>query len=307
MNVAWVAGTVRANAMTQRRLGRAAARDMAGSSSLDVAVARLAESPYGHDVRPGQSLSVAQRAVVATVVWNLRVLAGWQPRDGVVMLRALLGAVEAANVSDHLQRLTGGPAPAPFAMGGLATAWPRLSATTGVADLRHVLAASPWGDPGGDTPREIAVTMHLALADRILTEVPVAGAWAAGATGLLLAREVVAERHALSERTRLVASRVVGPAAVASSSLRELHSALPAAARWALADVHDVSELWRAEARWWARIEHDGAALRRHAGAGPDVLVGAVALMAVDAWRVRAALELAARSGDPMEVFDAVA
>ena len=29
--------------------------------------------------------------------------------------------------------------------------------------------------------------------------------------------------------------------------------------------------------------------------------------MAVDAWRVRAALELAARGGGPLEVFDAVA
>jgi hypothetical protein len=307
MNAAWVAGSVRATAMTKRRLGRVATRALAGSSSLDLAVTRLAESPYGHDVRAGQSLADAQRAVVATVLWNLRVLAGWQPRDGVVMLRALLGAVEAANVADHLQRLAGGPAPAPLQLGGLATAWPRLAAATSITDLRRVLAASPWGDPGGDTPREIAVTMRLALADRIMTEVPVAGAWAAGAAALLLAREVVAEHRALSERTRLVASRVVGPAAVAASSLPELSRALPAAARWALADVDDVSELWQAEARWWARIERDGAALCRHAGAGPDVLVGAVAMMAVDAWRVRAALEMAARGGGPLEVFDAVA
>ncbi len=39
----------------------------------------------------------------------------------------------------------------------------------------------------------------------------------------------------------------------------------------------------------------------------PDVLVGVAALMAADAWRVRAALELAARGGSPLEVFDAVA
>lgn len=311
MSVAWVAGSVRARTMTRRRLGRGAARGLAGSSSLEVAVARLMESPYGHDVRPGQSLAEAQRAVVATVVWNLRVLAGWLPRDGVVMLRALLGAVEAANVSDHVQRLAGGPAPAPFAMGGLATAWPRLAATTSVAALRRMLAASTWGDPGGDTPREIAVTMRFALADRIMTDVPVAGAWASGAAALLLSREVVVGHQALSERTRLVASRVVGPAAVASavaaSSLRELCGALPAGSRWALAEVEDVSGLWQAEAGWWARIERDGHALCRHAGAGPEVLVGAVAMMAVDAWRVRAALELAARGGGPLEVFDAVA
>jgi hypothetical protein len=293
--------------MTRRRLGQVAARALAGDSSLDLAVARLADSPYGHDVRAGQSLAEAQRAVVANVMWNLRVLAGWQPRDGVVMLRARVGAVEAANVSDHLQRLAGGPAPAPFQLGGLATAWPRLAATSSIADLRRVLAASPWGDPGGDTPRDIAVTMRLALADRIMTEVPLAGSWAAGAAALLLAREVIAEHRSLSERTRLVASRVVGPAAVTASTLPELSRTLPAAARWALADVDDVSGLWQAEARWWARVERDGAVLCRHAGAGPDALVGAVAMMTVDAWRVRAALELAARGGSPLEVFDAVA
>lgn len=307
MSAAWVAGSVRASAMTQRRLGRVTAGALAGCSSVELAVAQLADSPYGRDVRAGQSLAEAQRAVVATALWNLRVLAGWQPRDGVVMLRALLGAVEVVNVGDHLQRLAGGQVPPPFQLGGLATAWPRLAATTSVADLRRALAASPWGDPGGDTPREIAFTMRLALADRIMTVVPVAGEWAAGAAALLLAREVVAEHRELSDRTRLVASRVVGPAAVSTSSLPELVDALPAAARWALADVDDVTGLWLAEAGWWTRVGRDGAALCRHAVPGPEVLVGAVAVLAVDAWRVRAALELAARGGGPMEVFDAVA
>jgi len=308
MSAAWVAGSVRASAMTRRRLGWVATRTLAGCSSAELAIAQLADSPYGHDVRAGQSLAEAQRAVVATVLWNLRVLSGWQPRDGVVMLRALLGAIEAANVSDHLQRLSGVRVPPPFQLGGLATAWPRLAATTSVADLRRALAASPWGDPGGDTPREIALTMRLALADRIMTEVPVAGAWAAGATALLLAREVVGEHRELSDRTRLVASRVVGPTAVSAAvTLPDLVDALPAAARWALADVDDPAVLWRAEAAWWARVGREGAALCRDARAGPKVLVGAVAVMAVDAWRVRAALELAARSGGPLEVFDAVA
>ena len=249
---------------------------------------------------------MAQRAGVATVVWNVRVLAGWLPRDGVVMLRALLGTVEAANVERSPAAPSRWARAGALCLGGLATAWPRLAATTGLVDLRQVLATSPWGDPGGDTPREIAVTMRLALADRIMSEVPRAGAWAAGAAALLLAREIVDDNHAWSERTRLAASRVVGSAA-ASASLRELSDALPPAARWALADVDDVSGLWQAEARWWARIERDGAALCRHTGAGPDVLVGAVAMMAVDAWRVRAALEIAARGGGPLEVFDAVA
>ncbi len=309
MSVAWVAGSVRANAMTRRRLGWVATRALAGCSSAELAVAQLADSPYGHDVRVGQSLAEAQRAVVASVLWNLRVLSGWQPRDGVVMLRALLGAVEAANVGDHLRRLSGARVPPPFQLGGLATAWPRLAATTSVADLRRALAASPWGDPGGDTPREIALTMRLTLADRIIREVPVAGAWAAGSAALLLAREAIVEHRELSDRARLVASRVVGSAAVsaAAATLPDFVDALSPAARWALADVDEAAALWRAEAAWWAHVGREGAALCRHTASGPHVLVGAVAVMAVDAWRVRAALEMAARTGGPLEVFDAVA
>lgn len=307
MSAAWVAGSVRASAMTRRRLGRAAARALAGSPSLDDAVMRLADSPYGHDVRVGQSLAVAQRAVVAAVVWNLRVLAGWQPRDGVMVLRALLAAVEAANVTDHLQRLAGTSTPAPIPLGGLATAWPRLGATSSMSELRDVLSTSAWGRPEGASPRDIVIMMRLALADRVMGTVPAARAWAAGSVALLLAREVLAERRALSPAAVLVASRVVGPAAVEASSLTDLARLLPGDARWALADVQDVTALWQAESRWWGRVERDGVSLIRRATPGPHVLVGAVAMMAVDAWRVRAALELAARGGGPLEVFDAVA
>ncbi|MFD1276063.1 hypothetical protein ACFQ51_43580 [Streptomyces kaempferi] len=40
---------------------------------------------------------------------------------------------------------------------------------------------------------------------------------------------------------------------------------------------------------------------------GPSMVVGAVAELSVDAWRMRAALESAARGGRPGEVFDALA
>jgi hypothetical protein len=54
-------------------------------------------------------------------------------------------------------------------------------------------------------------------------------------------------------------------------------------------------------------VEGDAFRLLRRAGAGRPVVCGAVALLAVDAWRVAAALELAARGGRPMRVFDDVA
>ena len=197
--------------------------------------------------------------------------------------------------------------PPPSASVALPRPGPRLQRTTSAPDLRRALAASAWGDPGGESPREITLWLRTTLADRVVAAVPEAGVWASGATALLVAREVFLEGRRLPEHARLAASRVIGPAAVSATSLPELAAALPARARWALADVDRPDALWRAEARWWARVDEDATALVRHARTGRGVLVGAVGLMAVDAWRVRAALEVAARGGGPTEALDAVA
>ncbi|MFG2884181.1 hypothetical protein ACGFYV_18100 [Streptomyces sp. NPDC048297] len=61
-----------------------------------------------------------------------------------------------------------------------------------------------------------------------------------------------------------------------------------------------------AEARWWRTVEADATAMLREGRYGPRVVVGAVAVLSVDAWRVRAALESAARGGRPGEVFNAL-
>ncbi len=308
MSISWVAGSVRARAMSGRRVGYQAARNLALSPNLESALAGLARTPYGHDVRLDQTLADAQHAVVDTLAWNLRVLAGWVPREGVTMLRVLAGALEAANVEEHLRHLAGAaPVPPPYRLGGLATAWPRLAATTSPDLLRAGLAASPWGDPGGVTRRQIGLAMRTALADRIMAAVPAAAGWAAADTALLVAREVFLQGRELSPRARIVASRILGPAALSATSLPALVAALPSGSRWVLADIEEPADLWLAEAHWWRRLERDGLALSRRAGAGPEAMVGAVAILAADAWRVRAALELAARGGTPVEVFDAVA
>lgn len=307
MSAGWVAASVRARAMTRRRLGRVAVMELSTSASVETAVTALALTTYGRQVRPGQTLLEAQRAVVDTVAWNIRVLAGWTPREGVAVLRALIAPLEAANVRDHLLRLAGADPPEPFRLGGLSTAWGRVQRTTSVADVRSTLTASLWGDPGGATPREIDLAMRTTVSDRMVGAVPAAGAWAAGATALLVAREVFLGGGELPPAAHLAASRVVGIAALAAGTLPEYRAALPTSARWALLDVEDPADLWRAEARWWARVDRDAGSLVRRTRTGSDVVVGAVAMMAVDAWRVRGALEVAARGGGPMEVFDAVA
>jgi hypothetical protein len=293
--------------MTSRRLGRAGARDLAAYPSLAAALGALARSPYGHDVRGDQDLPRAQRAVVESLLWNARVLAGWVPREGVTMLRVLLGSLEIANVEDHLVTLGGGTAPTPYRLGGLATAWPRLREATSTAQLRQVLAASPWGDPGGESPREIGLTMRACLADRTMAAVPQAAGWASGAAALLVAREALLHARPLPDRALVSAARAIGGRAAAAGSLAELRAALPASARWALEGVQQPLDLWQAEARWWNTVEREAWQLTRSAGATAAVPIGVLALLAVDAWRVRAALERVGHAEYPAEVADALA
>lgn len=307
MSAGWIACSVRARAMMRRRLGRVAARHLAASPTIDAALTSLVQSPYGHDVRSGQTLAEAQRAVAATVVWNVRVLAGWAPREGVAMLRVLLGAVEAANVAEHVRRISGADTPPPFRLGLLGAAWMRLATTTRPDEVRRVLATSPWGDPGGETLREITRGLRLSLTDRTIAAVPQAAPWAVRSAALLVARELFVDREDLPDHARVPAARILGTKALTAPTLPDFVAALPLNARATFDGVTDPDQLWQADARWWAQVERDAFALTRHPAPGPEVLIGSVALMATDAWRVRGALELAMRGGMPLEAFDAVA
>ena len=84
----------------------------------------------------------------------------------------------------------------------------------------------------------------------------------------------------------------------------ELADSVPACARWVLAGITSPTGLWRAETALMARVEQDGLRLLRAPGLDRGVVLGAVAVMACHAWRIRAALELAARGGAPVEAFD---
>jgi hypothetical protein len=308
MSAAWVAASVRAQAMARRRLGTEAARALASSETFSEAVDTLARSPYGRHVRSGDTRPTAAHGVAATLLWNLRVLAGWLPASGAEMLRVLAGWFEIANVDEHVQALLGRSADPPFRLGSLTTAWPRLAAASSRDELRVQLAASAWGDPGGLSPREIQLGMRMAWAERVSARVLVARPWAAGAAALLLARERIARGRALPDRSASTAARMLGPESLAATSLVELFAALPPHARWTLQGVTDAASLWTAEVRWWQRLRTDGAALLRGSGFGPGRTIGAAAALAADAWLVRAALEIAGRGrGRQLEVFDAVA
>ena len=167
MSAGWVAGSVRARALARRRLGWEATRRLAASASLAGALRALAGTPYGGAEMPGQTLAGAQHVIAAAVLWDLRVLAGWLPRDGVRLLRTLAGWFELANVDELLETIAGRPAGGEFRLGALATAWPQLRQAANPAGLRTALAASPWRDPGGDTALAIRLGLRARWAARV--------------------------------------------------------------------------------------------------------------------------------------------
>ncbi|WP_324618048.1 V-type ATPase subunit [Streptomyces dysideae] len=305
-----MAGTTRARAMRSRCLGMTGLREVASAPTLDDALRYLGGTAYRRDLDPEASLAEAQRTVGATLLWHLRVLAGWQPRGGAAMVRALAAGFEISNAEDHLRALSGA-APTvtyrPYRLGTLATVWPRLSRTGSPSELRAELAASVWGDPGADSPAAVATGMRVSAAVRTAAAVPEAARWAAGRLALLFAREAFLVGRRLTEPSARRAARLLGQDAVRAGSYSDFRQHLPATARWALEGLDDAAELWRAEARWWDRLDRDGSELLRTSLRGAGPVVGAVAVLSTDSWRVRGALELAVRGGGSPETFDAPA
>jgi hypothetical protein len=309
MSVGWVAGAVRAKALVGRYPGADGAREIAASPALDDGLQRLAATPYSRYSRTAADLPEAQRAVSATLLWHLRVLAGWLPPGGARLLIPLAAGFEIANVVSRLPvpESHRTDAPEPYRLGALETAWRSLERADTPAQLRAALCASPWGDPGGDTPWALVTGMRMAAARRTAIAVPPARRWAEGRAALLIARELFVYQRSLLRPVWRDAARLLGARAPSAASYQAFRESLPSAARWVVADVAEPGELWRAEAGWWRTVQNDGAVMLRDGRYGPRVVVGAVAVLSVDAWRVRAALESAARGGRAGEVFDALA
>ena len=314
----WVAGCTRARLLARRRLTATAARRVAAQPTLAAALDALSGSSYRRTVT-GQSLGAAQHAVAATLLWDLRVLAGWLPRRGVDMLRRLCAAFEVANVDELVAVMFGRAAEPFYELGSLATTWPRLREAGDVASLRRVLSASIWGDPGDSTPAAIGLGMRARWLVRA-EAVPPARTWIEGAAVLTFVGATCADARisdaVLSNLDR--AAPGLAAARVGDHDLPSFRAQLPPWLRdWlpepVLAGDSDPDQaLWLAWGAWWRRIEAEGLALVRSGGFGPEPVIGAVAVLSADAWRVRAALSAAAYGGGSgdgkaLETFDALA
>ena len=300
-----MAGNVRARALLNRRLGAGRTRALAAMGSLTDAQHALADTAYGRDISVGQPALDTDHAVYAALLWHLRVLAGWQPAQGAQAIRALAAGFEASNVVAHARRLAGAPARPYYMLGALATAWPRLSETSSLTQLRETLAQTVWGDPGSESPSDIALAVQIGWATRVARAVPEAWAWAHARLALTLARRRLLEQRELSEPVLLRARAVLG-AAAAANDLASFTDALATRVGWLFDGITDADGLWTAEARWWARVETDGLTMLGRGEFNRARTIGAVGVLGVDAWRCRAALAVASRGGGPMDVYDAL-
>ena len=307
MSAGWVAGSVRARAMARGRLGPGAARRLAACRFAALtALQALAATPYGRARRPGQTLAAAQHAIAGALLWDLRVLAGWLPRDGVQLLRALAGWFEMANVDELLRRWPAarpGRIPAGRAGDRLAAAAPGGQPGRAAGGARRFGVEGPGrGDRAGD---RLGMRARWAHGSRNSASLP-------GAGQLARAHSCWPASGSRPGRTVRPGAQVgrARPARLARGRGRYARRASQAAARPAAVGARPGSARRptcggprRPGGRGWSGTGFGccGSGL----DSGP--VLGAVAVMAADARRVRAALEIAARGGGPLEAFDAVA
>ena len=294
MSAGWVAGSTRARLLLGRRLGVDQARSLAAAGSLSNAAAALSGTRFAQVAHSAADLEDAQRAIAASFLLEIRLLAGWLPIGAGELVRSLSAWFELVNIEDRLAYLLGGELRIPLTVGALGSAWPRAAAAETPSELREALRASAWGDTGGERVDLIHFALRLAWARRVHASAPEARAWVAGAVAIVVARELfVSERPV--ERGPSPVLRDLGPSWSEKRTLAEFAEALPPLAAWSLAGLTEPRELWRAEIGWWRRVARDAELLVRESREGRAVVVGSVALLALDAVQVSAALAVAAR------------
>jgi len=306
MSAAWVAAAVRARGLLHRTFGPDRIRQLEAAPTLGDAIAVLAESSYGRYVHRGMSLAEAERAIDATVLWHLRILAGWGPALSATSLRLLAGDFEIRNIEDLLLRFAGEGVEPPFELGALALSWSRLATAGSAGQLRQRLAASSWGDPGGNDLGTVRFTLRLVWASHLADHLPFLRPLAASAVGLAVARASTAG-VGLEGRALDLARRLTGP----GLSIAELTTggglAEPSPALQGAQDTAPSDRLWVAEVAWWSQMEAIGSAFAAASNPSESMVVGVVLLLAVDAWKVRRALQVVAAQGASPEVINALA
>jgi hypothetical protein len=306
MSASWVGASVRARLLGNRRLGTAGATAVARARGLDAALAMLARSPYAANLQPGMPLEMAQRHIAATALWHLRLMAGWLPPGGSSVLQPLAAWFEISNIDERLAYISGGGHPPPYQLGRMGTAWRAVSVVTTPEAIREALASSRWGDPGTSDPSSMVLALRLRWAAWVGGGVPGAAVWAESAAALLAARLCFTlPRDPLAAIAESVPGLPMGWEH--AGSIPQLSAMLPHRLAWVLHGVEEPTDLWTAEARWWARVRTDAIDMVLRSRFASSIVVGVAALMAHDAWLVRAALTAAARGGAAQGVFDAVA
>ncbi|XTR52295.1 hypothetical protein ACOM2C_01860 [Pseudarthrobacter sp. So.54] len=305
MKADWVAASVRARSMAHRRVGAGASRVIAAQPTLGRALSSLQESSYAERLRGASGLAAAERALQETVLWQLRVLAGWLPASGTALARAAAGAFEIANITALAHQLAGGAkAPEPYHLGALATAWPRLRSAGSVEELATILRATAWGDVGTAGTGSLRDALTVAWLRRLAAVAPPARPWCGAVCALTAARMLTVDGVRPPAPVRHLLRPVLGSSWEAAASLAEFTSALQPSLRTVLVGIASPKDLWHAEARVCAAVEKDGFQLLRASMPGPDVVLGAIAVLSTDAWRVRAALTAAAAGAGSSEVLD---
>ncbi len=302
MSAGWVAASVRARSMARRRLGQSAARRLGAAPSLESARELLVGTAYADVVTAPPGLAAAQHAVADVVLWEIRVLAGWLPAAGTTLARTAAAAFERENLVGHLVRLDGGrPGPA-HDLGSLSTAWTRVRRTTSVEAALAEIAASPWGRVTSTDPGAVRDELTAAWLARVSRVAPAARAWARAAAVLLVARVQAVESRSLPDQAAARLTGLLGRDWASARTLEALRETLTPPARTVLDSVRSTDRLWVAEAALWTTLAVGGERLLRRPLAGPDHVVGALAVLGADAFLVDAALAAAATgTGERLE------
>jgi len=194
-----------------------------------------------------------------------------------------------------------------YQLGGLATAWPRLQQQPSLPALTEALRQSAWGIPGPVDAVALRDVLTLAWLRRLSAAAPAASGWARSASTLVAARMLLVDHTTPTSRVLDLVRPWLGRDWANTRDLDRFRASLPRFAQTVLDGVDDPADLWRAEARMRAEVEADGFRLIHAPLPGPDVVVGAIAVLAVDGWRLRAALAAADAGTGSSEVLDAVA